>query len=161
MTTFKPFEPADAPAVIAMMQDFYAIDGYPMDAAVSKGLFFEFTENPALGKGWLIVQDRQPVGYVILTFVFSFEYAGRIAFLDELFVAAHVRGRGIAKQALDFIAAEAESHSIKIIYLEIEPHNETAQKLYLSKGFKEHKRGLLKLQVASSRGRSAFPIFRH
>lgn len=147
MTSFKPFEPADAPAVIAMMQDFYAIDGYPMDADVSKGLFFEFTEKPDLGKGWLILHDGQPVGYVILTFVFSFEYAGRIAFLDELFVSAEMRGRGIAKQALDFIGQEAQNLSIKIIYLEIEPHNQGAKKLYLSKGFKEHKRGLLKFQV--------------
>ncbi len=70
--TLKPFEAADAPAVIAMMQEFYAIDGYPMDAAVSKGLFFEFIENPELGRGWVIAADGQPVGYIILTFVFSF-----------------------------------------------------------------------------------------
>lgn len=145
--TFKPFVSEDAPAVIAMMQDFYAIDGYPMDAAVSKGLFFEFIENPALGKGWVIMFDGQPVGYVILTFVFSFEYAGRIAFLDELFIVAPMRGKGLAKLALDFIATEAKSLSVKIIYLEIEPHNENAKKLYLSKGFKEHKRGLLKKEL--------------
>jgi ribosomal protein S18 acetylase RimI-like enzyme len=144
---FKPFDASDAPAVIAMMQDFYAIDGYPMDAAVSRGLFFEFIENPALGKGWVIVAGGLPVGYVILTFVFSFEYAGRIAFLDELFVKPEMRGRGIAKEALDFIAQEAESLGIKIIYLEVEPHNQAAKKLYLSKGFKEHKRGLLRFQV--------------
>ncbi|KOS06546.1 GCN5 family acetyltransferase [Flavobacterium akiainvivens] len=145
---FKPFAPLDAPAVITMMQDFYAIDGYPMDAAVNKGLFFEFVEKPDLGKGWVIVVDGQPVGYVILTFVFSFEYAGRIAFLDELFITAEMRGRGLAKQALDFIAQEAASLSVKIIYLEIEPHNETAKKLYLSKGFTEHKRGLLRWQFS-------------
>ena len=142
--SFKPFETADAPVVIAMMQDFYAIDGYPMDAAVSKGLFFEFIENEALGRGWVILADGQPVGYVILTFVFSFEYAGRIAFLDELFVSENMRGQGFAKQALDFIAEQAKMLSVKIIYLEIEPHNDAAKKLYLSKGFSEHKRGLLK-----------------
>jgi len=142
--SFKPFETADAPVVIAMMQDFYAIDGYPMDSAVSKGLFFEFIENEALGRGWVILADGQPVGYVILTFVFSFEYAGRIAFLDELFVIDAMRGKGIAKQALDFIAEQAKMLSVKVIYLEIEPHNDAAKKLYLSKGFVEHKRGLLK-----------------
>ncbi len=51
-----------------------------MDTAVSKGLFFEFVENPDLGKGWVIVADGQLVGYVILTFVFSFEYAGALRF---------------------------------------------------------------------------------
>ena len=147
MIIFKPFGAADAPAVITMMQDFYAIDSYPMDAAVSKGLFFEFIENDNLGKGWVILDDGKPVGYVILTFVFSFEYAGRIAFLDELFVSEEMRGQGIAKQALDFIATEAKALSVKIIYLEIEPHNESARKLYLSKNFKEHKRGLLRLKI--------------
>jgi GNAT superfamily N-acetyltransferase len=148
MITFKQFEAQDAPAVITMMEDFYAIDGYPMDAAVSKGLFFEFIENENLGKGWIILADDKPVGYIILTFVFSFEYAGRIAFLDELFVSEEMRGQGIAKQALDFIAAEAKALSVKIIYLEIEPHNEAAKKLYLAKSFKEHKRGLMRMKVA-------------
>lgn len=144
---FKPFEAADAPTVISMMEQFYAIDGYPMDAAVSKGLFFEFIENDSPGKGWVIIADEKPVGYIILTFVFSFEYAGRIAFLDELFVSETMRGQGIAKQALDFIAEAAKVLSVKIIYLEIEPHNEGAKKLYLSKNFKEHKRGLMRLKL--------------
>ncbi|MFP9100451.1 GNAT family N-acetyltransferase [Flavobacterium sp. RHBU_24] len=145
---FKPFEAPDATAVMNMMEQFYAIDGYPMDAAVSKSLFFEFIENDALGKGWVILANDKPVGYVILTFVFSFEYAGRIAFLDELFVSEEMRGQGIAKQALDFISAEAKAFSVKIIYLEIEPHNEAAKKLYLSKNFNEHKRGLMRMNVA-------------
>lgn len=141
---FKSFETSDAPAVIGMMEQFYAIDGYPIDAAVSKGLFMEFTENESLGKGWTILADSVPVGYVILTFVFSFEYAGRIAFLDELFISESMRGKGLAKEALEFIKAQTELLSVKIIYLEIEPHNESARKLYLSKGFKNHKRGLMR-----------------
>nr|WP_322622998.1 GNAT family N-acetyltransferase [uncultured Flavobacterium sp.] len=141
---FKTFEASDAPVVITMMEQFYAIDGYPMDATVSKGLFFEFIENESLGKGWVIYADGVLAGYVILTFVFSFEYAGRIAFLDELFISETMRGKGLAKEALDFIKAQTELLSVKIIYLEIEPHNENARKLYLSKGFKNHKRGLLR-----------------
>lgn len=141
---FKPFGTSDAATVVGMMEQFYAIDGYPMDAAVSKGLFFEFTENESLGKGWQLLSDGQPVGYVILTFVFSFEYAGCIAFVDELFITEAFRGKGLAKQALDFIKEEAKTLSIKVLYLEIEPHNETARKLYLSKGFAPHKRGLMR-----------------
>jgi len=144
---FKHFEAADAPSVISMMEQFYAIDGYPVDAAVSKDLFFEFIENDVLGRGWVIAADSKPVGYIILTFVFSFEYAGRIAFLDELFVTEEMRGQGIAKQALDFVSAEARALSVKIIYLEIEPHNEAAKRLYLSKNFMEHKRGLMRLKI--------------
>jgi GNAT superfamily N-acetyltransferase len=144
---FKPIEAIDIPAVVSMMENFYAIDNYPMDAAVAKGLLMEFTENESLGKGWLILKDGQPVGYVILTFVFSFEYKGRIAFLDELFIGDEARGLGLGKQALDFIQQQAKLYSVKIIYLEVEPHNEKAQQLYLSKNFTLHNRKLMKCVI--------------
>jgi len=144
---FKPIKAQDIPVVIAMMEEFYAIDNYPIDADVSRGLMHEFLENDSLGRGWIIVKDNEPVGYVILTFVFSFEYKGRIAFLDELFISEKARGLGFGKQALDFVTKQARSLSVKIIYLEIEGHNTVAQKLYLSKGYEIHNRGLMKLMV--------------
>jgi len=144
---FKPFEEEDAPVVVNMMEAFYAIDGYPMDVAVAKGLFLEFVENESLGRGWTLVLNGEVMGYCILTFVFSFEYKGRIAFLDELFISEKARGTGLGKQALDFMAAQAKLLSVKIIYLEIENHNEAARKLYLSKGFAVHNRGLMKMVV--------------
>lgn len=144
---FRPIEAQDIPVVIAMMEEFYAIDNYPMDATVSRGLMLEFLENESLGKGWIILAENKPVGYVILTFVFSFEYQGRIAFLDELFISSKTRGMGFGKQTLDFIHEEAKLLSVKIIYLEIEGHNTVAQKLYLSKHYTLHKRGLMRLVV--------------
>ncbi|THD31777.1 MAG: GNAT family N-acetyltransferase [Flavobacterium johnsoniae] len=129
------------------MQKFYSIDNYPIDIAISKALFLEFIENPHLGKAWLIYSDEEIVGYIILTFVFSFEYKGTIAFLDELYISDKARGKGIGKKALDFIHQEALSLSLKIIYLEIENHNEIAQKLYLSKDFVVHNRSLMKLTL--------------
>lgn len=147
LAVFKPIEVQDIPVVIAMMEAFYAIDNYPIDINVSRGLMHEFLENEALGKGWMILKDDKPVGYVIMTFVFSFEYKGRIAFLDELFISSTARGLGFGKQALDFITEQAKQLSVKIIYLEIEGHNTVAQKLYLSKGYEIHNRGLMKLVV--------------
>lgn len=145
---FKPFEAIDIPAIVGMMEAFYAIDNYPMDTAVAKGLLMEFIENEALGKGWLILKKGKPAGYVILTFVFSFEYKGRIAFLDELYITDEARGLGLGKQAVDFIQEQAKMLSVKIIYLEAEPHNERAQQLYLSKNFEHHKRLLMKYRIA-------------
>ncbi|WP_245895677.1 GNAT family N-acetyltransferase [Flavobacterium album] len=144
---FKPFEQADAHAVVGMMEEFYAIDNYPIDATVSRDLFLEFTENESLGRGWVILHEGKPVGYAILTFVFSFEYKGRIAFLDELFISPDARGLGLGRLTLDFIYEQGKLLSIKIIYLEIEGHNVVAQKLYLSKGYTVHNRGLMKVVV--------------
>lgn len=144
MITFKPLKSADIETIVPMMQDFYAIDNYPIDVAISKALFLEFLENEHLGRAWLIYFDNEVVGYIILTFIFSFEYKGTIAFLDELYLSEKARGKGIGKAAVDFIQSEARKLSLKIIYLEVEGHNQNAQQLYLSKDFTVHNRKLMK-----------------
>ena len=130
-----------------MMQDFYAIDNYPIDAETSKKLFQEFINDGKSGKAWLICSENEIVGYVILTFVFSFEYKGKIAFLDELYLSEKARGKGIGKKAIAFIQEEARKLQLKIIYLEVESHNENAQKLYLASDFTVHPRKLMKYLV--------------
>ena len=132
-----------------MMQDFYAIDNYPIDIEVSKKLFQEFISNEYLGKAYLIYnkeerKNSEIIGYVILTFIFSFEYKGRIAFLDELYISENFRGKGIGKQAIQFIKKQTTELNVKLIYLEVENHNVNAQKLYLANDFETHNRKLLK-----------------
>ena len=147
MTTFKPLEIADIEVITQMMQDFYAIDNYPMDVEVTKTLFQEFISNEHLGKSWLIYSENEIVGYIILTFIFSFEYGGKIAFLDELFIKETARGKGFGKEAIQFIQQEVPKLSLKLLYLEVEPHNENAQKLYLAHDFELHNRKLMKYKV--------------
>ena len=81
---------------------------------------------------------------MVLTFIFSFEYKGRIAFIDELYIVNSARGMGIGRRTIDFIKEQAKMLSIKILYLEVEPHNQKAQQLYLSKNFTMHNRKLMK-----------------
>ena len=147
MTSFKPLEIADIEVITQMMQDFYAIDNYPMDVEVAKKLFQEFISNEHLGKSWLIYSENEIAGYIILTFIFSFEYGGKIAFVDELFIKETARGKGFGKEAVQFIQREAPKLSLKLLYLEVEPHNENAQKLYLAHDFELHNRKLMKYKV--------------
>ena len=147
MTTFKPLEIVDIEIITQMMQDFYAIDNYPMDIEVTKNLFQEFISNDHLGKSWLIYSESEIVGYIILTFIFSFEYGGKIAFVDELFIKETARGKGFGKEAIQFIQQEVPKLSLKLLYLEVEPHNENAQKLYLAHDFELHNRKLMKYKV--------------
>ena len=147
MTTFKPLEITDISTITQMMQDFYAIDNYPMDVEIAKTLFQEFISNEHLGKSWLIYSENEIVGYIILTFIFSFEYGGKIAFVDELFIKETARGKGFGKEAIQFIQQEVPKLSLKLLYLEVEPHNENAQKLYLAHDFELHNRKLMKYKV--------------
>jgi ribosomal protein S18 acetylase RimI-like enzyme len=147
MIEFKPLTAPDIETIVSMMQEFYAIDDYPISIDVSKALFQEFISNENLGKAWLIFSDNEIVGYIILTFVFSFEYQGKIAFLDELYVTEKARGKGIGSKAIEFIKGESHKLSLNLIYLEVEPHNEKAQKLYLANGFESHKRQLMQYKI--------------
>ena len=147
MTSFKPLEIADIEIITLMMQEFYAIDNYPMNVEVAKTLFQEFITNEHLGKSWLIYSENEIVGYIILTFIFSFEYGGKIAFVDELFIKETARGKGFGKEAIQFIQREVPKLSLKLLYLEVEPHNENAQKLYLAHDFEFHNRKLMKYKV--------------
>ena len=143
MIQFKPLVVTDIDTIVTMMKVFYAIDNYPIDKEKSKTLFQEFISNEDLGKSWLILSDEETVGYVILTFVFSFEYQGKIAFLDELYLNEKARGKGIGSQAVTFVLEQSKKLSLQLIYLEIENHNQNAQKLYIANGFELHNRKLM------------------
>lgn len=147
MVQFSSLQLHNINTITQMMSDFYAIDNYPIDIEVSKKLFQEFIHNENLGKAWLILEDEEIVGYVILTFVFSFEYGGTIAFIDELYLKESARGKGIGNKTIEFIKSESTKLSLKLLYLEVENHNEKAQKLYLAHDFAIHNRKLLKYKI--------------
>ena len=147
MVQFKIVQLLDIEIITQMMSDFYAIDNYPIDIERSKKLFHEFIQNETLGKAWLIHDDDEIIGYVILTFVFSFEYGGRIAFIDELYIKKKARGKGIGNKTIAFLKSESTKLSLKLLYLEVENHNEKAQKLYLAHDFAIHNRKLMKYKI--------------
>lgn len=148
MITFKTLEISDIDIITVMMEDFYAIDNYPIEAQATKKMFQEFISNENFGKAWLIYADNKIAGYVILTYIFSFEYGGKIAFVDELFIKESARGKGIGKETIQFVQQESPKLSLKLLYLEVENHNENAQKLYIAQDFVFHNRKLMKYKIA-------------
>ena len=150
MIQYKTITSSDCEQISLLMEEFYQIDGYPFNRKMANQLFKEFIADDKLGKAWLIYHQNELVGYVILTFLFSFEYQGKIAFLDELYLRESARGRGIGKDTVRFVQDEAAKLSLKIIYLEVETHNQAAQKLYIANDFSFHPRKIMKYIVKSS-----------
>lgn len=147
MITFQNLQKSQIDAIVSMMQDFYAIDNYPIHIEESKQLFETFIANSDLGKAWLVYKGEEVIGYVILTFIFSFEYKGILAFLDELYIKKEYQGKGFGKQAVQFVQQESSQLNVKMLYLEVEQHNENAQKLYLAHDFEVHNRKILKYKL--------------
>lgn len=108
--------------------------------------------QPQLGRLFLVVDRSEVVGYVLLAFSFSLEYGGRTAFIDEFFIGAAGRGRGLGKKVLAFIEDVGRDLAIKALLLEAEETNPRAAALYEKAGYAFHGRRLMTRVLDSTRG---------
>jgi len=98
---------------------------------------------PDLGGVWLIQSDGEPAGYIVLTVGYSLEFHGPYALLDELFIDAAWRSRGIGSEALAFAEQWSRERGFQTIRLEVGHHNPGALRLYRRHGFDAPDRHLL------------------
>lgn len=91
-------------------------------------------ENP-FGRIWLIQEAGEPVGYVALCFGYSIEFGGRDAFVDEFFLTARARGRGLGRQVLADVRDAVAGLGIVALHLEVARSNVRARHFYESLGF--------------------------
>ncbi len=143
MIIFDKITPSDISAITDMMETFYAIDGYPMERELTIRNFHYFITHPEAGQAFIIRYNGVIAGYIIMNFLFSFEFGGIMAFLDELFISDSMRGKGIGKEAVAFVQQYAREKQLKMLFLEVEPHNVKAQELYKKSGWQHHKRSIM------------------
>lgn len=99
--------------------------------------------HPEYGRIWIFLMNGNPAGYIILTFGFSFEYHGRDAFIDELYVLPEFRKRGIGKLAVQVAEREAAALGVNALHLEVDTGNDPALELYRRAGYEDHNRKLM------------------
>jgi ribosomal protein S18 acetylase RimI-like enzyme len=92
---------------------------------------------------WLLCQDGQVIGYIILTIGFSFEFHGHDAFIDELYVEPAYRRRGFGRQAVEFLEKKALEMGVNAVHLEVDRGNDPAFDLYRRAGYENHDRFLM------------------
>jgi hypothetical protein len=81
----KPAFPNDVHRLVAMMSEFYAEGGYPLNHQRATEAFLTLLADDRLGYVWFIQADGQDVGHVVLTLCYSMEYGGLNAFVEDLF----------------------------------------------------------------------------
>lgn len=91
--------------------------------------------NAALGRIWLIEAGGETVGYIALCFGYTIEFAGLDAFIDEFYIAAAQRGRGLGRLVLERVADEAKRCAVRALHLEVARTNGAAARLYSACGF--------------------------
>ncbi len=138
-----PAEAADIETLVVFMRDFYEHEALQFDEPAARNALQIVMANAFLGRVFLLELDGKKVGYTVLTFGFSLEFHGRDAFVDELYICESHRGRGLGKQALEFLAQVCRDEGLAALHLEVERANTIAQELYRKQGFKDHDRYLL------------------
>jgi ribosomal protein S18 acetylase RimI-like enzyme len=89
--------------------------------------------NP--GEIWLVRKSDGVIGYIAVCYSYSIEFGGRDAFVDEFYIAAAERGKGIGGRVLKEIAALLRARGIVAVHLEVDGQNERARAAYARAGF--------------------------
>ena len=143
--SFREAVPSDEAALLRMMRMLAEQEpgALVFHESLVRGALHKFLANPELGKVWLILEEQKPAGYVVLTLGFSFEYHGREAFIDELYIEPEHRRKGLGRQAMQFVAERAREMGVHAIHLEVDHGNEPALELYRRDGYEDHGRYLM------------------
>jgi ribosomal protein S18 acetylase RimI-like enzyme len=145
---FRAAKPTDIEWLLTAMREFYAIDEYAFNEAIARAALEKFINDSRLGGLWLIEHEDKAIGYVALTFSYSFEFHGRDAFVDELFIDENYRGQGVGKLVMQFIEERCKEFGVEALHLEVERTNLAGQALYKKAGFKDHDRFLMTKWIA-------------
>jgi GNAT superfamily N-acetyltransferase len=145
----KRASPNDVPQLVAMMNEFYAESGYPLNHQRATEAFATLLADDRLGYVWFIQADGQDVGYVVLTLCYSMEYGGPNAFVDDLFVRMPFRRTGLATAALTEVRAFCAKRGVRALHVETGRDNAAGQAVYRRIGFTPTDRQLLTLQLTN------------
>jgi ribosomal protein S18 acetylase RimI-like enzyme len=114
-----------------------AVDPVALEAALDRLL-----RDPTLGGVWLIERsaprgidrDGAVIGYAMVTFGYDLEFAGRDAYLTELWIDPPARGSGAGGAALALLDPELRARGVQALHLQVRPDN-PALRLYQRSGF--------------------------
>lgn len=127
--------PDDLPVLVDLMRGYYRDDGLQFDEDAARATMRRLLAEPQWGRVWLAFEEGQAIGYVALCIGFSLELGGNDAFIDEVFVLPEFRGRGCGSRLLETAGLAARDLGVRAVHLEVDRHNEAAQRLYRSFGY--------------------------
>ena len=120
----------DVPALVELMEAFYAEAAMPLDRDWAGRAFEQLLGDPTRGAIWLVLDGDSPVGHVVLTVRFSMEYGGLDAFIDDLYVRPEHRRSGVATAALAALFEDCRLRGVLAVHVEVGQDNDAARKLY-------------------------------
>jgi GNAT superfamily N-acetyltransferase len=133
---------ADARALLNsfLSQDEHYLDSSPAygaggEAALDRALDL-FLSRPEQGFVWLAYEGNQPVAVCVVCFAISTSIGAIVAKLDDVFVAAGKRGRGVGAAHLAALKDELRLVGVHRIDTSVHLENAGARRFYEQHGFR-------------------------
>jgi ribosomal protein S18 acetylase RimI-like enzyme len=134
--TIREATAADLERLVDLIGAYWRHDGIAgFDPARLAAQVREFLADPALGRAWLGTVDGRAEAYLLCTFVYSFEHGGRMAEIDELYVAERCRGHGVGTRLVEHAIATTARAGCVALQMQVADGNDGAQAFYASLGF--------------------------
>ncbi len=126
----------DVPQLLARVADYWAFEGIAGFEPGRVGAHLgRLLSCPELGAGWIAVAEGEVVGYLLAVQVFSLEYLGLTAEIDEFFVLASQRGRGVGAALLKTAEEEFVRRGYTQVSLQLSRTNSSAGYFYQGLGY--------------------------
>lgn len=126
-----------------LVREYHAFERLASSEASRRSALRRLLTDSALGAVWLIYFDTRLAGYITLCRGFSIEFDGFDAFIDEFYLQADYRGRGIGGEVLEAIKSKARELDINALHLEVARDNTRARRLYQACGFEAREKYVL------------------
>jgi GNAT superfamily N-acetyltransferase len=137
-TSVHPATIDDIDGLLPMVEQYWRfenIEGY--DPARMRALLTRVLEDASLGRAWIARVYGEPAGYLLAVYVFSLEFQGMTAEIDEFFVLPQHRGLGIGASMLAAAEAQFRIEECTNVSLQLGRSNEAARKFYRQHGFED------------------------
>jgi len=130
----------DASALLPLIAAYWAFEDIAFSAERVAPPLRRLLADPELGAAWIAYDGDAPVGYLIAMYVFSLEYLGMVAEIDELYVSDRSRGSGIGGLLLAAAEAEFVAAGCGAVSLQLARDNDAARGFYRRAGYGERSR---------------------
>jgi ribosomal protein S18 acetylase RimI-like enzyme len=139
MMTFRRATVDDLGNLIPQMEAFNAEEQVQWHPEAMQAAMLRLLREHSLGVV-VVAENDAPEGlsgYGVATFGYDIEFAGRDAFVTELFVLPDMRRRGIGRALLEALIGELRNNDVHAVHLGVRPENIEARRVYHSLGCRE------------------------
>ena len=136
-TTIGRAGPADIPALVELMSQFYIESGYALDREWAAASFAQLLRDESRGAVWIARRGAEPAGHVVLALKHSMEFGGLAGVIDDLFVRPPFRRQGVGSALLSALFDACREFHLAAVHVEVDPGNVAALGLYRARGLRE------------------------